>query len=35
MQDANFMCINSVLRLGLGQLVCLQFPAAKGLNLGQ
>ena len=34
MQDTKFVCVNSWLRLSLGQLVNLQFPAANSLNLG-
>ena len=33
-QDTNFVYVNIWPRLGLGQLVYLQFPAAKCLNLG-
>ena len=32
-QDINFVHVNSWPRLGLGQLVFLQFLAVKGLNL--
>ena len=34
MQETEFVCVNSWPRLGIEQLLCQQFPAAKGLNLG-